>query len=331
MVKRNVLILLAPLTALVIWVVWPKSAPALKHVPPLRKSLYRTEEAKHAEAKRRQADQLYRSDPRAAREQYAAFVAEHKQDPNPEVQDEVGAARLRLGYLETKINGFAAAHAVFKEAEREYRGTGTMSAEFGGIADQGAYQAAVCLAAEGNKAEAEAAFLAFMSDYTKSPLIFAAHKRLLRLDPSKRQAYDQALSLAREKQEKDLRMALAMCGPLSIAYLQDPTSSPDPDRLKTLAKLCGTTEGGTTMQGMQDALQSLGFKPSAMLLNRKDFASLQTPAIWLLEGHYLVLERMSASRADVYDPLLRSRRAIALPSLADTQFSASVLIIQVKS
>ena len=56
-----------------------------------------------------------------------------------------------------------------------------MRADFGGVPDQAAYQAAVCLVGDGKPKEAEAEFVRFLRERPLSPLCHAAYGRLKRL------------------------------------------------------------------------------------------------------------------------------------------------------
>jgi TolA-binding protein len=110
-----------------------------------------------------------------------AFVEKNKASTDPVIQDRVGAYKIRLAYKDAERGDFNQARSALLETAKTYKGTGVMSSDFGGVPDQAAYQAAVCLVAEGKKGEAEAEFLKFMKERPLSPLVTAAYRRICRL------------------------------------------------------------------------------------------------------------------------------------------------------
>lgn len=178
-------VLALAMVAATAWFLGPANRPA-----PVRASLYKSELARKAESLRWEADALYGQKRRAdAKRVYEQIVTDYAFYDDPELQDEVGAARIRLGHLVAETEGFAAARTYFAEAEREYAGTGSTGADFGGIPDQAAYQAAVCLQAEGKTEEAVEALSRFLRKHSESPLVHAAYRRLARLDPAREPAH----------------------------------------------------------------------------------------------------------------------------------------------
>jgi len=95
-----------------------------------------------------------------------------------------------------------------------------MGADFGGINDQAAYQAAVCLVAEHKEKEAKSAFHRFLTEFRMSPLVFAAEKRLVRLNNGTPDPNDEALLLHDiAEQETKVKFETAVCGPKTLEYL----------------------------------------------------------------------------------------------------------------
>lgn len=82
------------------------------------------------------------------------------------------------------------------------------------------------------------------------------------------------------------------------------------------------------MQAMRDALRELGLNAVGLLVNRKDFAKLATPAIWLDNDHYVVLLSVKENEAEVYDSRYSNRITVKLPDEDDASFTATVLVIQ---
>ena len=283
--------------------------PAAGHKPPL------TPEAVAA-SERMDIDRIYGSNPRQARRRYARFVQENAASPNLEVRDQVGAARLRIGYLAAKQGDYLGARETFLEASQAHKDSKAMSPEFGGIGDQAAYQAAVCLVAEGKDARAE--FLAFMRQRPLSPLVHAAYRRLQRLgDPKAIHEAEALLQKATRRQEERIRFESSVCGPKVIAYLLEAgfiESKLARSGYEQIAKLCGTTAEGTTLSGMRRGLRSLGVESYGVQLSRQDLAKVAMPAILLDGDHYLALLELDDARAVVYDPIYSATRTIHLPA-----------------
>jgi len=297
--------------------------------PPVVLQNLRSKAAIAAEKERKEGDKIYAShDWSEAQNFYTKFVQRHAQSSDPEVQDEVGAARMRLGYVAAKTEGFDKAAVVFKDAVANYKGTGKMNSDFGGPEDQAAYQAIVCLEAAGKKDEARKEYVLFLKDRPKSPLIYGVHKRLVRLNGGKTtDEYDKLLQEAIEKQEKWIKIEISTCGPKCLEYLLKATGKKPPSYTE-LAKLCGTDDKGTTLQGMRNGMKACGFPVNGFVVNRKDFTTLPTPAIWLIVDHYVVLVKVEGKYAVVYDPVTKSEQVRELPPLDDADFYANVLTFQ---
>lgn len=280
-------------------------------------------------AEKRSADNLYASgNMKAATRSYEAFVAGHKASTDPHVQDLVGQSRINLAFIASRGNDYPKARAILSEAQKEYKGTGEFSADFGGIKDEAAYQSAVCLSAMGKKQEAVQAFEAFLKEHPESPLIVAAHKRLERLNGGKSDPkWDAALQAAVTFQEKQARKELAMCGPKALSKVLQILGKPSRP-YQEFAKLAGTNDSGTTLEGMKAALSELGISAFGYELNAGDFGRLDYPVIWLVSQHYLVALRSDARVVTVFDPTSSSERQLKLPNKDDADFRATVLTFQ---
>jgi tetratricopeptide (TPR) repeat protein len=276
---------------------------------------------------REAADQVFASGkPKEAIKAYADLVASHADSKDPNVQDQVARARMRIGYSHAKLKDFGAARKVFVETVAQYAGTDAIDPEFGSLPDQAAYQAAVCLAAQGKNKEARREFSKIVAERTKSPVIYQAFRRMQRLgDPNKEEEALLQASIA--KQEAWMRFEASVCGPKTIAYLLPHLDLPQKD-YKEIAKLCGTTETGTSMVGIRKGLKDLGVETDGLMLNRKDFAKLALPAIWLQDDHYTALLKIEGNTATVYDTRYASKRTVKLPPLDDPGFTATVLVIR---
>ena len=256
-------------------------------------------------------------------EALSSFVEKHKDSPDPKVQDLVARGGIKLGYAQAESGSFEKARETFIEAADSYKGTGQMDPAFGALDDQAAYQAVVCLAADGNDKEAIAELQAFIKERPLSPLVYAAHKRLILMDGENRERYDAILQDAKARQEKEGRLAMARCGPLAAAELLRLSGKPVPD-IKTLEKDSGMTESGASMAGLAKALLKQGLLVEGRELNFSDFKAAKTPFIWLTGEHFVVVTSISQT-AEIFDPFLKGARKVALPKEASS-FRASTLI-----
>jgi ABC-type bacteriocin/lantibiotic exporter with double-glycine peptidase domain len=182
------------------------------------------------------------------------------------------------------------------------------------------------LAAQGKKDEARREFRQIIQERTQSPVIYLAFRRMQRLgDPNKEEEAVMQASIA--KQESWMRFEMSVCGPKSIVDLLGRLGLPKKD-YKEVAKLCRTNDQGTSLQGMRDGLKALGVKTDGLMVNRKDFAKLGTPAIWLDKDHYVVLLSVKGNQAEVFDTRYSSRRLVKLPPENDPTFAATVLVVR---
>ena len=266
------------------------------------------------------------------------YVAAHAAESAPEARDRVGQAELRLGYAVARKEGYAKARVAFLATAKAHEGVGAQSAAFGGVADQAAYQAVCCLAGEGKADEARKGFEAYLRERPLSPLVHAAYRRLQRLNGGESTpAWDRLLQADVATQERRIRFETSVCGPKCLEHiLEAPSPSGSswrggggrgPD-YKTLAKLCGTTDDGTTLAGMRKGLKSLGRESWAARLNRGDLARATLPLILLQGDHYVVLERVEGDVATVWDPRLGASTPWKLPPEGDPDFSATALLLQ---
>ena len=312
MKQRLAITAMVLLGALALGLVASKVTPARTHQP------FASHEAMAAARERGDIDRLYAGKPERAKKRYAQFVGENAASADPEVRDQVGAARLRIGFLAAKQGDFALARQTFLEASEAHKDSQANSPEFGGLSDQAAYQAAVCLVAEGRKEQATQEFLAFMRERPLSPLVHACAMRIQRLDePAAVKQAESLLQQATTKQEERIRFESSVCGPKAIAYLLDRNlvrTKSAPPGYEAIAKLCGTTDQGTTMAGMTKGLQALGFEAFGAQLNRRDLSRIALPAILLDGDHYMVLLEVDSTHLLVFDPVYNSKRRLKLPT-----------------
>src|SRR5690349_20888065 len=228
----------------------------------------RSAEAKEATEARVEAGRTYSTgNHKKAANELRIFINQYEGSSDSDTQDQVAAARMTIGYIQASQKDFTHAKETFKELEAKYTGTGAENPEFGKVTDQAAYQAIVCLQAEGKTDEAVVAYVAFLKDHWDSPLIYAVHKRLRSLGPKEKQEeYERILQESIDKQDKKIRHDLAMCGPNALAYFMRLLSEA-PKTVDELAKLCKTTDDGTTMANMAGAFSILGYEAKGYNLN----------------------------------------------------------------
>jgi hypothetical protein len=265
------------------------------------------------------------ANPKEAERKFDGFVAKHESDPNPKVQDEVTAARMQVGFLAAHRGDLGAARATFQTAARKYRGTGTVGGDYGSLPDQAVYQSAVCLVAAGKREEARSEFVKFLKDRPFSPLVQAAYRRIYRLNGNRDDSF--AVAILNDdvlKQGQRAALETSVCGPKAIAYLLPLLGRPTRD-YHDIAKLCDTTGAGTTLEGMQKGLRSLGIETYGAVLDRRDLAKLPPPFIVLEADHYLVATGLTRAQLHVYDPRTGYDRDFPLPLPSDPTFQITVL------
>ena len=287
----------------------------------------------------------------AVRPDLPGYIKAHASDSDPLTQDRVAASRVHLAFAEANASwkvpndsakkgaAYQAARKTFLAAANGPKGTGAMDPNYGTLSDQAAYQAAVCLVAENKPDQARAEFIAFLKNRPLSPLCKASYRRLIRLNGGKPTAqYDALVQSATNAQNKETKFELSVCGPKAIeALLGGRAPSPvtlanlpesvitHPPDYREVAKLCGTTDAGTTIEGMRKGLKALGIMSYGFQLNAADFAKLQTPAILLRSGHYLLVTKITKGRFDLFDPTTKRTVSANLPDADDPSFAAAVI------
>jgi len=260
-----------------------------------------------------------------AQKSYEDFVSKWQASPDKNIQDEVGEARMHLAYMAAKKKDFTKARQMFLQTASSYKGTGAAGSDFGGIPDQAAYQAAVCLSADGKKDEARTAFVGFMKQYELSPLVHAARRRLNMLGgEAYKGEYDALLNQAIAAQEKHIRFELSVCGPKALAYVLSKLGKGDLD-YKQLAKECKTNNDGSSMEDLKLVLRNHGVSAYGYVLNRSDLVRLSPGSILSVANHYIVFDHVAEPFLYAYDPTTNSVQKQLLPKKGDSQFSLPVL------
>lgn len=238
---------------------------------------------------------------------------------------------MTLAYASAKRGDWTQARQGFERAAIAAKDVPAMDPGFGTLSDQAAYQALVCLSHERPKPEAVVAFRRFIKERPESPLVHTAHRRLGKLRGGTAEPSDDALlQTAVTKQEARARFETSVCGPKAISEMLRRTSRDDPG-YKALAKLCGTTDRGTTIAGMRRGLKALGITSTGAELNRLDFARAPLPLLVLEQDHYVLVVARSDDAMRVYDPRLGSETERRLPPLENRDFRAVVLTTDLPS
>ncbi len=259
-----------------------------------------------------------------------AYVKQNASAPDERVQDAVTQARMKMAYLAVEEKQPEVARQQFLEAEKQHAGSDTLDPAFGSQPDQARYQATNCLMLEGKQDQAKAEYLDFLKDRPLSPLVFAVHKRLTKLlsENEPREEIDRLLQLAVDKQAAHARREMSLCGPRAIVeYAERAGLKADEDDLR---KVCGTTDEGTTLEGMVKGLESIGVKSDGYLVNRVDFQRRAMPFMWLESSHYVLVTQVTDTEATVYDPMIKGERKVKLPLPTDKSFTATILSLTKK-
>lgn len=274
---------------------------------------------------RRGADRkMTRGDLAGARADLMHVVSRFRGSSSKLEQDEVTASRIRLGFVSAKEADFDEAADWFEQAEAMHQGGDTADPDFGTLPDQAAYQASVCRAKNLPPGQASKTYLEFARSHPRSPLVYAAFKRIQRLQDPPEAMVRQFDAIAKE-QDEWIRRETALCGPKALARVLE-VFELEPPPLERLAALCNTTNQGTTLSAMREALKHLGLRAVGMRVNSLDFAKLPRGALWLKDGHFLVFEAAKEDRFLVFDPIAGKVQERPLPD--DVQFTADVLVVR---
>ncbi|HEV2473413.1 MAG TPA: cysteine peptidase family C39 domain-containing protein, partial [Chthonomonadales bacterium] len=171
--------------------------------------------------------------------------------------------------------------------------------------EEGAFQAAVCTSALGDRRGAEAQYDGFMARYPSSVLVHAAVVRIARLHrgdiPKDAEAlWSRAEKLQRSKAIAEEREA-AMCGPECLAeLLRREGRRAD---YHALADQMGTNGQGTTALAMADEARRLGFGMRGLMETQAGLAKQRLPAIALVSpGHFAIVDGVGESGVRLWDP-----------------------------
>lgn len=95
------------------------------------------------------------------------------------------------------------------------------------------------------------------------------------------------------------------CGPRSLLFVCENLHVPA--LLETLKRTAGTTEQGTSMQGLARAAHSLGLTAKGVQVSRDAWSEVRLPALaWVHGNHYLAVLEMQGdgenARVRIHDP-----------------------------
>ena len=83
-----------------------------------------------------------------------------------------------------------------------------------------------------------------------------------------------------------------------------------------LTKLAGTTDRGTSLEGLANAARAVGLKAQGVQVNRLAYSDIKTPAvIWLNGGHFAVLLSVTDKIARIHDPNNPRKEAVSADEL----------------
>jgi len=175
--------------------------------------------------------------------------------------------------------------------------------------EDAAYQHAVCTAALGDKAGAEAEYVSFMRAYPESPLVQGAVKRIGMLHggdvpPAAQAVWQQAGATALTRQKARDREA-SLCGPECLAELlrRRGRAADGSVSVHALADEMHTGDRGTEMADLAAAANKRGFAARGLALTPKGLAAQTLPVIALVTpGHYVLVDAVSAQGVTVWDP-----------------------------
>ncbi len=277
------------------------------------------------------ANDDYVAHPKVAKQELQSFIHQYETKPNPKIQDQVGAARLKIGFLAAHDKNWSQARQAFQEAANQTKGSGESGA-FGTINEQGTYQAIVTLEASGKVDEAKMQYRQFIKQRPLSALCMACYRRLVRLNGGKTtDELTRLIESATKQQDANTRFESAVCGPKTLAYLCEIgaiRAGSSPSDYKSIAKSCGTTDSGTTVQGMIKGLKVLGVNASAYRVNRQDLEKIQTPAIILIGDHFVTLLEVKSDSMRVYDTVVSGERAIKIPDFSNPDFFVNTILLR---
>ena len=131
-------------------------------------------------------------------------------------------------------------------------------------------------------------------------------------------------------QEKRIRFETSVCGPKCLEKIL-PGLGVGAKDYKELAKLCKTTDDGTSLENLKRGCETLGLKALGLELNARDFGSMHKPFLWLQGDHYVAVLGIKDAKVHLFDPRYQLEEWRDLPKGDEEGFRATVLAFEVPS
>lgn len=247
-----------------------------------------------------------------AEAQAQAVIREAAQSHSVKQHTQAAFARQIMAYSAARRHDLPLARARFAVMQTEAArlpDRGLETAPPGEVAPtleaEAAFQHAVCTGALGDKAGAEAEYIAFMKQYPDSPLLHAASQRIAMLHGGDMPAVDQAVwqqaKAVAARHDAAKRWEQSLCGPECLAeLLRRRGETPE---VHALARQMETSDRGTTLAALASAARAHGFSPQGLALTPKGLAEQRLPVIALVApGHYVLVEAVTPSGVTIWDP-----------------------------
>ncbi len=174
------------------------------------------------------------------------------------------------------------------------------------LEEEGAFQAAICTGALGDKPGAERELREFLCRYPQSILIHAAVKRIGRMHggdvPKDAEKLWQAAKAIQAKHDQAVRREEAMCGPECLAELVRRKGGQQAD-VHALANAMATNAEGTTLASLAKVGAKQGISLRGAELTTEGLAEQKLPVVALIRpGHYVLVERVTGGKIGLWDP-----------------------------
>ena len=231
---------------------------------------------------------------------------------NLQAAHEALLAKRILAYASARRSRFAEAKTRFgalRQAAYESPDHGRQRVALGEVAptleEEGAFEAAVCTGALGDKQGEEREMDGFMRTYPQSILIHAAVKRIARLHggdvPKYAEATWKAGMAVQKAADEAQRKSEALCGPECLAELLKRQGKSA--EVSALAAEMQTSGEGTSLASMQQTAKRHGLKLQGVALSAKGLAKQRLPILALITpGHYVLVEAVTPAETRIWDP-----------------------------
>ena len=237
-------------------------------------------------------------------------AAQHK--PTPINRKEAAFARQILAYSAARNHDLKTAQAQFATLQVEAARLPDKGVQTTNPGDpkptleaEAVYEHAVCTAALGDKAAAEAEYIDFMKRFPDSPLMSGAIQRISRmhggnLSPAAKAVWDHNEQVASAKAFQDMR-SRSFCGPKCLAELLKRNGKPAD--VKELADECKTSLAGTTLASLAKVAGKHGLQVKGVSLTQRGLAEQKLPLVaFVSPGHYVIVDSVTPQQVVIWDP-----------------------------